>query len=404
MSGRRQPIRQTRTNPSRNATLLGSQRAPGASRTTQDGVQDSEIGFFPAITHFTDSISALPKEMVRHYSMLKEVDAKICGPEEIIGHLIATVLRLPAPPRKPTLTHQTTDTSRSEIETAPSIARTVDNISLKSVPSRVEAASTATQENQADSDLSRRRLFHQLRVYMQEMLPVLDEKNHVLSTAGDCLDYQLRRCTGSYRHLDNELDEEARWGSMTHWAYAERTTEKRGAIAGERSKREAAAASHLAATAPAVQEAEGAALRSELRREAMAARKNRRNQYLESDFDDSRAASQAGAKKPFRPGKGRRAADAMLSGQTTAVNHNGLSGAAAPSKRRKTEKTTSTPGAGGGSAARAMNSVYGSNPSTQRGTGTSPRGTPGPEPPKRRGRGGAAMVNGIGRKRYALAE
>ncbi|KAL8872169.1 MAG: hypothetical protein Q9174_002150 [Haloplaca sp. 1 TL-2023] len=399
MSGRRQPVRQTRTNPSRNATLPGPQRVLGASRTTQDGVQDAEIGFFPAITHFTDSISALPKEMVRHYSMLKEVDAKICGPEEIIGQLIANILRLPSPPRKPTLTQQTTDTSRSEIETAPSTARTADNISLKSVPSRVEAASTATQENEAEFDFSRRRLFHQLRVYMKEMLPVLDEKNHVLSTAGDCLDNQLRRCTGSYRQLDNELDEEARWGSMTHWAYAERTTEKRGAMAGDRSKREAAAANHLAATAPAVQEAEGAALRSELRREAMAARKHGRNQYLESDFDDSRAASQAGAKKAYGPGKGRKAADTMLPNQNNAASHNGLSGAAPPSKRRKTEKTTLGPGAGGPPAARAMNSVYGANPNTQRGAGTSPRGTPGPEPPKRRGRGGAAMMNGIGRKR-----
>lgn len=398
-SGRRQPLRQTRTNPSRSATLPGPQRGLGVSQAAQDGRQDAEIGFFPAVTHFTDSISALPKEMVRHYSMLKEVDAKICGPEEAIGQLIQTALRLPAPPRKPTLTHQITDASRSEVDMAPSIAGTADDISLKSVPSRIEAASTATQGNLANIELSRRHLFRRLRVYMQEMLPVLDEKNHVLSTAGDCLDYQLKRCNGSYRHLDQELSEEARYGSLSHWAYTEKTAEKKGTTAGERTRREAAVANHLAATAPAAQEAEGAALRSELRREALAARKHGRNQHQESDFDDTRTASQFAGKKSQGPGKGRRAADATPSSHGAAIDHNGSIAVAPPSKRRKTDKTASGAAIGGVPMARAMSSVYSSNPGSVRGTGTSPRATPILEPPKKRGRGGAVIANGAGRKR-----
>ena len=62
---------------------------------------DSEDpGFFPAITHFTDSITALPKELIRHYTMLKEVDAKIYGPEAELGQLLYKALANP-PSRKP---------------------------------------------------------------------------------------------------------------------------------------------------------------------------------------------------------------------------------------------------------------------------------------------------------------
>ena len=54
-------------------------------------------GFFPAITHFTNSITALPKEMIRHYTMLKEVDAKIYAPEAELGQFLAEALRSPPP-------------------------------------------------------------------------------------------------------------------------------------------------------------------------------------------------------------------------------------------------------------------------------------------------------------------
>ena len=380
--------------------MVGPQRSSGTSKTTQDDSQDTELGFYPAITHFTDAIAALPKEMIRHYSMLKEVDAKICGPEEAIGQLVTTALRTPAPPRKPAIVRQPTDTSRSEIDTTASTTGTADNISLKSVPSRAEAASTATQENLATFDLSRRQLFYKLRVYMQEMLPILDEKNHVLSTASECLENQLKRCNGSYQYMNNELSEEARYGSLTHWAYNKDKEDKKGTTAGERSRRDAAAANHLAANAPAVHEAEGAALRSELRREAMAARKSR-NHHLESDFDEARGSL---GKRSHAVSKGRKVADATPSINGAAVGlgiANGVSTAAPPSKRRKVEKTG--PGAvlGGVPMVRAMSSVYGSNTGSTRAVGTSPRATPALEPPKKRGRA-AAVPNGTGRRRYVV--
>ncbi|KAI4195103.1 MAG: hypothetical protein LQ346_003527 [Caloplaca aetnensis] len=379
--------------------MTGRPRGSGGPGTAQESRPDAEIGFFPAITHFADAISALPKEMVRHYSMMKEVDAKICAPEEKVGQLVTAVLQMPAPPKKPVSHSQNIDISRSEIDTAPSTTGTADNISIKSVPSRIEAASTASQENLATFDFSRRQLFHRLRVQLQEMLPILDEKNHVLSTAHECLENQLKRCNSSYRHLDNEISEEARYGSLNHWAYSsEKTADKKGTTAGERSRRDVAAANHLAANAPAVHEAEGAALRSELRREVLAAARKSRNHHLESDFDDTRAP----AGKKSQGAKGRRVADTTSSSNGATVGlgiANGTSTAGPPAKRRKIDKVAAGPTPSGVPMNRAMNSVFGSNTGPSRGAATSPRATPALEPPKKRGRL-AAIPNGTGRKRY----
>lgn len=94
-ANRRQPARQARTNPSRTNTNV--QLTTKTVGQTPDGANDEPPGFFPAITHFTDSITALPKEMIRHYTMLKEVDAKVYGPEEKLGQLLHAGLRAPAP-------------------------------------------------------------------------------------------------------------------------------------------------------------------------------------------------------------------------------------------------------------------------------------------------------------------
>lgn len=110
-SNRRQPLRQTRTNPLRNATTVNQPQGPQVE--TQDNANQSTPGFFPAITHFTDSIAALPREMTRNYTMLKEVDAKTYGPEEALGHLVAEIRKAPVPPRKPAHSpqrHQAADT------------------------------------------------------------------------------------------------------------------------------------------------------------------------------------------------------------------------------------------------------------------------------------------------------
>ena len=92
-SNRRQPVRQTRTNPQRTTTLTVTAPPPEP----QDVAPAEEPGFFPAITHFTDAMTALPRELIRHYTMLKEVDAKIWAPEDKLAGMLNAALKSLAP-------------------------------------------------------------------------------------------------------------------------------------------------------------------------------------------------------------------------------------------------------------------------------------------------------------------
>ena len=353
-SNRRQPVRQTRTNPARtslNVTLTAN--FPGDA---QDGANEESPGFFPAITHFTDAITALPKEMIRHYTMLKEVDAKIYGPEERLGQLLSAGLRAPVP--RP---------ADSQADTGMTSAHVVCLVLLSD--SRIlEPLPEANLPESKHPRFARRNHFLEMRRELANLLMTLDEKNHVMSTAIDGLEKQLKRCQSSYPHIEGEISEEARLGSMTHWAYnTEKPTEKKGIMAGERTRR---AANQLAAA-----EGDAAAMRSEARREAVAARKGR-NQNFDSDFDDNRIYG----KKAQNGGKGRKAAD-------TAYGLGISNASAPPNKRRKVEQTN----AGGVAMGRSFSSTYGSGA----------RGASPAVDTKRKARGGA-LATGNGRRRQAL--
>ena len=228
VSNRRQPIRQTRTNPARTSTnAVQSQAGPLAQ--ASDGDRNANPGFYPAITHFTDAITALPKEMIRHYTMLKEVDAKTHGPEALLGQYLHAALKAPGPFQQ--------QTSRTQ-------ANIAGNSSHKANSNGLAAADNMANEAQLNAlddpvNLARRGHFSNMRLAMIEMLQTLDEKNHVLNTAIDSLDKQMKRCNSSYPYIEDEISEEARYGSLTHWAYTEKTGEKKGMIAGERTRRAA---------------------------------------------------------------------------------------------------------------------------------------------------------------------
>lgn len=58
-------------------------------------------GLYPALHHFTDAVTALPREFRRHNSLLKEVDAKAWALEENLLQLLKTSSEseaLPLPP------------------------------------------------------------------------------------------------------------------------------------------------------------------------------------------------------------------------------------------------------------------------------------------------------------------
>lgn len=86
----RQSARQTRTNPSRTCkTIRCSSLAFGRGSTTElPTTPPVPRGLYPALTHFTDAITALPREFCRHNSLLMEVDAKAWALEENLLRLL----------------------------------------------------------------------------------------------------------------------------------------------------------------------------------------------------------------------------------------------------------------------------------------------------------------------------
>lgn len=95
--------RQTRTNPSRTSKSTNrSSFAYGHGSVQGDpGVPAVAHGLYPALHHFTDAVTALPREFRRHNSLLKEVDAKAWALEENLLQLLKTSsesVALPLPP------------------------------------------------------------------------------------------------------------------------------------------------------------------------------------------------------------------------------------------------------------------------------------------------------------------
>jgi hypothetical protein len=381
-AGRRaQPPRQTRNNPPRSSVpgsrAFGSRASLGG---LESGSLDQPTAIFPAITHFADAITALPNELVRHFTLLKEVDAKIFGPEEDLSKLVDAALN--APPPQPPHANNAVGPTSAPMSAQGSVNGSMLNGHVGSVPEDVYNPVDMAYDA---ANLQRRQLFQHCAYTMSNMLVSLDEKNHVISTAAEALNKQLARIDECFPYIELEVSEEARYGSITHWAYPENRATK--LTSGGR-RQDVAAANTL--TAAAQHLVDEAAARSDARKQALLAKKSNKHQ-TESDFDDSHKEP---SKKLHGNSKVRKAADASLGiglGMTNgAANGN-------PSKRRKVEKGSTA----GTAMERAISSVYGSNGTATKGKGGSPRGTPGPEA-KKRSRAVASTNGQTSRKRYVL--
>ncbi|RBR12399.1 uncharacterized protein FIESC28_08659 [Fusarium coffeatum] len=389
---RSQPVRQTRTNPARSTANMGRS---GAGRDSIGGA-DQPIDIFPAITHFADAITALPKELVRHFTLMKEVDAKLFIPEEQLFRLVEAATNAPASEAR------TNNEASSAIApgSAPMSAQNSStgnalNNSAQSVPSVDESHRDLVFD---PSNLPRRHLFRQTALKIQEMLVSLEEKNHVIGTANEALEAQLTRIEDVWPHLENEFSDEAKWGSTTHWAYPENRFSKASHV--DRTRRDGAAAISAAAQALA----DEAAARSDARKQAVQAKKasrnhnnnhnnsNNHNHDSEGDDHDGKHKPEP-AKKTTKSRKSTAAATAAAAetanvglGISTAANNNGNP----PQKRRKVEKPTNGATA---TAERAMSAVFGNT--APKAKTTSPRATPAPEAPKKR----KALPSGSGQSK-----
>lgn len=393
-SRRAQPLRQTRNKPPRSSVpgsrAFGSRGSLGGL----EGVQspDQPIEIFPAITHFADAITALPKELVRHFTLLKEVDAKIFAPEEDLSKLVDAALNATPPERRQALeAHHALGTTSAPTSAQGSVNGSVIYGQVGSVASVPDDVYNPVNTAWDAANIPRRQLFQHCAYTMSNMLVSLDEKNHVISTAAEALNKQLARIDDCFPYIELEVSEEARYGSVTHWAYPENRTVKSGSGGG--SRRDLAAANTL--TAAAQHLVDEAAARSDARKQALLAKKSNRHQ-AESDFDDHHERHKEPSKKLHGNSKIRKAADASMGvglGMTNGASANGN-----PPKRRKVEKGP----AGGAVMERALSNVFGSNGIATKGKGGSPRETPGPEGSKKRSRATAATNGQTGRKRYVL--
>ncbi|KAL7958262.1 hypothetical protein V8C34DRAFT_153317 [Trichoderma compactum] len=382
---RSQPVRQTRTNPPRSSATA----ARSGTRDSLGGpVGDQPIDIFPAITHFADTITALPKELVRHFTLLKEVDAKIFAPQEQLFKLVASARTFAIPEALAS----NDASSTTALSSAPANAQASSNgIAFKQHHQPVISTEDTNGGVFDPSNLHRRQLFRQTAIKIQEMLVSLEEKNHVISTANEALQRQLARAEDVWPYLENEFSDEAKWGSTTHWAYPENRNGK-SSQAAERSRRDGAAVISAAAQALAEQ----AAARSDARKQAVQAKKSQKVHALDSEADDHDSRNKDGSNKKTSSSKVRKTADSNNIG--LGISTGASSNSNPPQKRRKVDKEKEKEKdndkgqdkekavASGGEAPqmeRAMSLVFGNNSSKTKPT-TSPRETPAPEVPKKR--------------------
>jgi hypothetical protein len=342
------PSRLTRSNPARASKGLGSTLlrqnslisnagAPLTASSTAIAAQiqtnNEPPGMYPAITHFADAISALPREYRRHTSLLKEVDAKAWGPEESLQNILDQCLADSA---------VTTRDLAIAAHSLPASATADDLPNISEVNSvagaSIDNASLASARSADPIILQRRQQYHALRQNLMSIMVTMDEKNHVINNANEEVARHIRRLDLIWPHLADEISEEARLGSLKHWAYTETNPTKKPAA--PTTRREAAAAG-LAT----LHESE-AAHRSQDRREAV--RRQRANaQPVDSDFDDARLP----ARKTTTGGK-KRAVEPVA--DPTGL---GISGAG-PSKRKKPEKIA----VGSAAMERSLSSALGGRP------------------------------------------
>ena len=377
---RSQPLRQARTNPPR--TSANASRSTGGR---EESAGDQPIDIFPAITFFADTVTALPKELVRHFTLLREVDAKICAPEEQLFELVAAALDTTK--AKALLGDNTTGAVESE--SAPMSAQnsstgtTLNADDVRRFPPVEPCNASLTNDQLA---FRRRQLFRQISVKIQEMLVALEEKNHVIGTANESLQRQMTRIEDVWPYLEGEFSDEAKWGSTTHWAYPENRTGKH--THPERARRDGAAAISAAAQALA----DEAAARSDARKQAVQAKKNLKNQNQDTGFDDHDPRSHKdGGTKRSGHGKVRKTTEASGVGLGISSTANGNP----PQKKRKVDNTAN----GGGQGERATSTVSGSNASKAKVGGASDAS--GPETTKKRK--ALPLGSGQSKKKYALS-
>ncbi|KAK4502308.1 hypothetical protein PRZ48_005733 [Zasmidium cellare] len=386
-----QPRRTARANTTRPANYYA--RSFGSFSTGVDHDNDAansadmqQAGFFPALQYFTDAITALPKEVQKQITLVKEVEAKVHGPNEAMGEILDTLLEYPVPTRKPTA-----GGGAGNAPTAGVVAMTANNsisgstnVSLvngapgrQSVQPSLVGSANGEEPYDFEGERARRQQYHNLRMITAGLLPNLDEKNVVLAEATRVLALQQTRLDSVWPHVEGELSEEARMGSMTHWAYSDNRQKTKTAASGAQNRRDVAATNSLAAAANMLHETEIAQARRDAGREATREKTKgkRTEQPGDSDFDD----------KPRKAPKISKKAAAAAAATGLGISTNGEP----TTKRKKADKSLGAPGmertvSATGKGAKASKETPRSTPAAgAEVVAKKTKGKPGPQPKKK---------------------
>ncbi|CAK4019866.1 Chromatin modification-related png1 [Lecanosticta acicola] len=384
-------IRQNTTRPANYyARPFGSiSTAAGHDNDADDSGNAQPPGFYPAIQYFTDAIAALPKEVMKQFTLVKEVEAKVYSGNEKLGELIDGLMDQPVPRRKQGTSSAAATTAAQGLMsmTANNSTSGSTNASMvNGAPGRHNSAQpsmagSGNGEEVADTEEegARRSTYYQLRLLTHSLLANLDEKNVVLAEANRVLAQQESRLDSVWPHVEGELHEESRMGSMTHWAYSDNRQKTKAGAPGAANRRDVAATNNLAAAASLFHENDIANMREKANREvAREKTKGKRTEPTQdSDFDDK-------PKKGPKGGKGKAAANAAVAATGLGISTNGEPA----TKRKKTEKGMTVPSMerqpstqGKGKAAREAPR---STPTTEPAGGKKPKSKPGPPPGRKK--------------------
>ena len=337
-------VRQNTTRPTNYyARPFGSFSAANVANNADNDIQDATPqGFFPALTYFTDAITALPKEVMRQFTLMKEVEAKIHGPNERLGEIVDDLMEYPVPPRKSQqngagvsgqrLLSLTANNSVTGSTTASLVNGVAPNAIQLSAQDSVSGSVNGEDMTQIESeeDQIKRQKYQELRSTTLKLLVNLDEKNVVLAEAKRILDQQQMRIDSVMPLVDNEISEEARLGSMTHWAYSD-NRQKKHTTGATMNRRDMAATNSLVAAASAIHESDIAQARRDATREtAREKHKGRSKEHVDSDFDDRPKKTHAKLAKSKSVGQ-------------SASQGLGISANGEPVKKRKVDKGLGAP-------------------------------------------------------------
>ncbi|CAN6666346.1 transcriptional regulatory protein Pho23p [Trichomonascus vanleenenianus] len=164
-------------------------------------------GLYPGLNDFSDALEAIPMEVIRHFTLLREIDAKCISTVPVLNRLIARFFELPDEP----------------------------------------ANATVAQE--------REECLAEIRRLIRELMPCQEEKMHVAGVAADLIARHVQRIDHDFELISaNEVPERVQAGPETHPAVQNDTKTAPEAPKGStrsESRREAIAAKRAAQAAQA---------------------------------------------------------------------------------------------------------------------------------------------------------